>query len=146
VAIALDRQEKATEAGQDVPWSAVQYVREKLGLQVCAIANLADLCNTWRCTPATNWARIMQRCWPTASATAPVNEEQHGGRIGWPVRFRGLDCLLAGSGAWAAEGIYTCVDAKGRRLTSDRRSPNARPRAEASQPSGTVRRTIVPRR
>jgi orotate phosphoribosyltransferase len=43
VAIALDRQEKATEAGQDVPWSAVQYVREKLGLTVCSIANLADL-------------------------------------------------------------------------------------------------------
>ena len=43
VAIALDRQEKATEGGSDVPWSAVQYVREKLGLQVCAIAKLADL-------------------------------------------------------------------------------------------------------
>jgi orotate phosphoribosyltransferase len=43
VAIALDRQEKATENGQDVSWSAVQYVREKLGLQVCAIARLADL-------------------------------------------------------------------------------------------------------
>ena len=43
VAIALDRQEKATEGGQDVAWSAVQYVREKLGLQVCPIAKLADL-------------------------------------------------------------------------------------------------------
>jgi orotate phosphoribosyltransferase len=43
VAIALDRQEKATENGQDVAWSAVQYVRDKLGLQVCAIARLADL-------------------------------------------------------------------------------------------------------
>lgn len=43
VAIALDRQEKATENGQDVPWSAVQYVRERLGLSVCAIATLADL-------------------------------------------------------------------------------------------------------
>ena len=43
VAIALDRQEKATEDGRDVPWSAVQYVREKLGMQVCAIARLADL-------------------------------------------------------------------------------------------------------
>ena len=43
VAIALDRQEKATEGGNDVSWSAVQYVREKLGLQVCAIAQLADL-------------------------------------------------------------------------------------------------------
>jgi orotate phosphoribosyltransferase len=43
VAIALDRQEKATENGQDVDWSAVQYVREKLQLQVCPIARLADL-------------------------------------------------------------------------------------------------------
>jgi orotate phosphoribosyltransferase len=43
VAIALDRQEMATENGQDVPWSAVQYVREKLGLRVCAIAQLDDL-------------------------------------------------------------------------------------------------------
>jgi orotate phosphoribosyltransferase len=43
VAIALDRQEKATEDGADVAHSAVQYVRDKLGLQVCAIARLADL-------------------------------------------------------------------------------------------------------
>lgn len=43
VAIALDRQEMATENGQDVAHSAVQYVRNQLGLQVCAIATLADL-------------------------------------------------------------------------------------------------------
>ena len=43
VAIALDRQEKATENGRDVDHSAVQYVRNQLGLQVCAIARLADL-------------------------------------------------------------------------------------------------------
>jgi orotate phosphoribosyltransferase len=43
VAIALDRQEKATENGADVDYSAVQYVRGTLGLQVCAIARLADL-------------------------------------------------------------------------------------------------------
>ncbi|MBX3653593.1 MAG: orotate phosphoribosyltransferase [Ramlibacter sp.] len=43
VAIALDRQEKATENGVDVDHSAVQYVRHQLGLQVCAIARLADL-------------------------------------------------------------------------------------------------------
>ena len=43
VAIALDRQEKATENGADVDHSAVQYVRDRLGLQVCAIARLADL-------------------------------------------------------------------------------------------------------
>jgi orotate phosphoribosyltransferase len=43
VAIALDRQEKATENGVDVNHSAVQYVREQLGLKVCAIARLEDL-------------------------------------------------------------------------------------------------------
>ena len=41
--VALDRQEKATENGQDVDYSAVQYVQNQLGLQVCAIAKLADL-------------------------------------------------------------------------------------------------------
>ena len=43
VAIALDRQEKATENGVDVEHSAVQYVTRQLGLQVCAIARLSDL-------------------------------------------------------------------------------------------------------
>jgi orotate phosphoribosyltransferase len=48
VVIALDRQEMATEkqadgTTQDVPYSAVQYVREQVGLQVCAIAELSDL-------------------------------------------------------------------------------------------------------
>jgi orotate phosphoribosyltransferase len=48
VAIALDRQEKATEPGpdgvvRDVDHSAVQYVQRQLGLQVCSIAKLDDL-------------------------------------------------------------------------------------------------------
>jgi len=48
VAIALDRQEMATEkqpdgTTRDVPYSAVQYVRSHQGLQVCAIAELSDL-------------------------------------------------------------------------------------------------------
>ena len=43
VAIALDRQERATENGADVPWSAVQYVRTQLKLEVAAIATLDDL-------------------------------------------------------------------------------------------------------
>lgn len=43
VAIALDRQEKAIEDGHDVEYSAVQYVRRELGLQVSAIARLTDL-------------------------------------------------------------------------------------------------------
>jgi orotate phosphoribosyltransferase len=43
IALAIDRQEKATEGGRDVDHSAVQYVRDRLGLQVCAIARLEDL-------------------------------------------------------------------------------------------------------
>jgi orotate phosphoribosyltransferase len=47
VTIALDRQEKATEVingeTQDVAHSAVQYVTNVLGLEVCAIAKLSDL-------------------------------------------------------------------------------------------------------
>jgi orotate phosphoribosyltransferase len=48
VAIALDRQEMAIEkqadgTTKDVSYSAVQYVREQVGLQVCAIAELSDL-------------------------------------------------------------------------------------------------------
>ena len=48
VVIALDRQEMATEVAangqvRDLPHSAVQYVRDTLGLSVCAVAQLADL-------------------------------------------------------------------------------------------------------
>ena len=43
VAIALDRQEKAIENDQDVNYSAVQYVKAQLGLQVTSIARLIDL-------------------------------------------------------------------------------------------------------
>jgi orotate phosphoribosyltransferase len=43
VVIALDRQEKASEGGQDSPWSAVQEVRDQLQLDVASIATLADL-------------------------------------------------------------------------------------------------------
>jgi orotate phosphoribosyltransferase len=43
VAIALDRQEKATEDGRDVDWSAVQYVSRQLNLDVVALATLDDL-------------------------------------------------------------------------------------------------------
>jgi orotate phosphoribosyltransferase len=43
VAIALDRQEKATENGVDVDHSAVQHVERQLGLAVCSIARLSDL-------------------------------------------------------------------------------------------------------
>jgi orotate phosphoribosyltransferase len=51
MAIALDRQEKATEGGADVDHSAVEYVRDRLGLKVCAIARLADLLHYLRNQP-----------------------------------------------------------------------------------------------
>ena len=43
VAIALDRQERATVDGRDAPWSAVQFVTQELQLPVAAIATLQDL-------------------------------------------------------------------------------------------------------
>ena len=43
VVIALDRQERAAEAGVDKPASAVQYVMTELGMDVIAIATLRDL-------------------------------------------------------------------------------------------------------
>ncbi len=43
VAVAMDRQERATQDGADVPWSAVQFVTRELGLPVAAITTLADL-------------------------------------------------------------------------------------------------------
>ncbi len=43
VAIALDRQEKSAQNGEDLPFSAVQYITAQLGLEVCAVATLADL-------------------------------------------------------------------------------------------------------
>ncbi len=43
VAIALDRQERATEGGHDAPHSATQFVQRQLGLGVAAIATLQDL-------------------------------------------------------------------------------------------------------
>jgi orotate phosphoribosyltransferase len=43
VAIALDRQERASDAGQDAPESAVQFVTRQLQIRVVTIATLADL-------------------------------------------------------------------------------------------------------
>jgi len=48
VAIALDRQERAGEGGQDFAHSAVQFVERELKLPVVAIATLADLLQVLR--------------------------------------------------------------------------------------------------
>ena len=58
-----------------------------------------------------------------------------------------LACALAGAvaGAFAQSRIYSCVDAKGRRLTSDRAIAECSDREQRElSPNGTVRRTIPP--
>ena len=61
VAIALDRQEKATENGADSSYSAVQYVRRQLGLAVCSIAKLSDLLRYLALQSSTGLAADHQR-------------------------------------------------------------------------------------
>jgi orotate phosphoribosyltransferase len=58
VAIALDRQERATDGGVDAPWSAVQFVKQDFGIEVVSIATLADLLQYL----ATNEDPQLQRC------------------------------------------------------------------------------------
>ena len=60
VAIALDRQEKASENGTDMAWSAVQYVRDQLQLDVVAIATLQDLLHYLQFTRAPELALHLQ--------------------------------------------------------------------------------------
>jgi hypothetical protein len=65
------------------------------------------------------------------------------GRIGKAL----LATLLAGlaCAATARTGIYTCTDAQGRRITSDRMIPECNDREQkVMNPSGTVRATLPP--
>ena len=61
VVIALDRQEKASEGGTDMPWSAVQYVRDQLKLDVAAVATLQDLLQYLQSSGAAELAPHLQR-------------------------------------------------------------------------------------
>ena len=61
VAIALDRQEKASEGGVDQPWSAVQYVQQQLKLDVAAIATLEDLLQYLQSTGQADLAQHLPR-------------------------------------------------------------------------------------
>lgn len=64
-----------------------------------------------------------------------------------PLSRLALGCLLAGTAGigWAQQGIYTCVDGKGRRLTSDRPIPECFDREQKQlNASGTVRRVLGP--
>lgn len=65
------------------------------------------------------------------------------GKTGW---WAIAALLLAGAAApAAAEGIYSCVDAKGRHLTADRPIKDCIDREQKElNPSGTVKRTVPP--
>jgi hypothetical protein len=70
--------------------------------------------------------------------------------MGGPLRLA-CTCLLAGAlgAAWAqspsVSGIFTCVDGKGRRYTSDRPIPECADREQRElNASGTVRRVLAP--
>lgn len=53
--------------------------------------------------------------------------------------------LAAGVLPAAAEGIYSCVDSKGRHLTADRPIPDCIDREQRElNPSGTIKRTVPP--
>lgn len=91
----------------------------------------------------------MGRCWPTGIATGPAEEE---------FRVPAVSCfqvlfaaVLAGLviPAWAQQtqggSIYTCIDGRGRRITSDRPILECLDREQRELNSnGTVRRTIGP--
>jgi len=72
----------------------------------------------------------------------------------WAIRFAGLLPLLVLAGAaWSQatggptvpSGIYSCTDARGRTITSDRRIPDCLDREQRElNPSGTTKRLIEP--
>ena len=128
VAIALDRR-KATDGGRDAPWSAVQFVERELGLKVAAIATLNDLLHyTYSQAGTRLWLRTLS-VWPnTTSGVTGVRGEhapppRHHRRRSRRSPDRAGDlpgCPVGRRSAGPPAPIYSCVDANGRKLTSDR--------------------------
>jgi orotate phosphoribosyltransferase len=73
VAIALDRQEQAAEDGVDSPYSAVQHVQRRFGLDVVSIATLADLLDYLHARPEGDLHRH--------AARVQAYRERHGVRV-----------------------------------------------------------------
>ena len=68
---------------------------------------------------------------------------------GWAIRATtlGLVCLIGMEGVWAQDnkgGIYSCIDSRGRRLTSDRPIPECLDREQKELNSNGIVRRIVP--
>src|SRR4051812_47395524 len=108
------------------------------GLPICS--------NIWKSTAATRWANTTSRCSPTGRATASTDGPYKGYEVRGSLRRFMTACLLAGLASSAfAEGIYTCVDSKGRRLTADRPMMDCIDREQVEiSPSGKVLRRIAP--
>jgi len=82
------------------------------------------------------------RYWPTGNATASIEEMKLLSRTLLAVVWVSLTCL--GSHA-AAQSIYTCVDGKGRTITSDRPIIECLDRTQQELTrTGTVKRVIGP--
>lgn len=95
----------------------------------------------------------MSGCWPTASATGCPETELNSSPLFRPLAAAvlGLLGLTVGFAAHAqrsepnSKGIYTCIDSKGRRLTSDRPIPECLDREQRELTrSGTVKRVVPP--
>ena len=85
----------------------------------------------------------MMPCWPIASAMA-LTDCLFGALMSIVFRTGFVAAALLASSAMA-QGIYTCVDAKGRKITSDRPIADCIDRTQQEMsPQGTVRRVLGP--
>jgi len=126
----------------------VQYVRGQLGMQVCAIARLADLLLFLE----QNGEEGMRSHHEKVLAYRQLRRQRGVDGLSKSAWIVG-GVLLATLGAdWAraqapgtSGGIYTCVDRNGRRLTADRPIAECLDREQRELgPSGIVRRQIGP--
>lgn len=79
-------------------------------------------------------------------AAQPADGSGRVGRRGWKRAIAGCGLLAALGTAWAAPGIYTCVDGRGKRLTSDRPIPECLDREQrVLNKDGSQRKVLAPR-
>ena len=107
VVIALDRQEKATDRGQEAPWSAVQFVRQQLGLPVLKPLRPGQRLTLWTMSrPAT----VETDALVAAGIVPGAGAEPGGGTLfwGWPRRRCGPVEVISPSMPWPVDVITLC--------------------------------------
>jgi orotate phosphoribosyltransferase len=126
VAIALDRQEMATENGQDVPTAPCNMCATSWACRCVRLPNWQICCFISSSRAGRPAPSIMNACWPTVSVMVSKTRNKHANEAGLACKTefvcgsyrlgRGHACSAqANSG-----GIYACTDANGRRITADR--------------------------